>query len=82
MVLIFIKEIKMKKLLLLTTFALVALTACADEYADLRKMTVQDYLADKKKMREVLDKCANHEIKDQEICATAKEAVNQNFDAW
>jgi len=74
----------MKKILMIgltTTFLLVA---CGekDPYADLRKMTVQDYLDNKTKMREVLDKCANAEIKDQEICNVPKKAVQHNYDAW
>lgn len=72
----------MKQLALFTTFTLVILTGCNDKYADLRKMTVQDYLDDQQKMREVLNKCANHEIKDQEICLTPKKAVSKIKPNW
>jgi hypothetical protein len=73
----------MKKIILLNLLSVFVISACSnDEYADLRKMTVADYLNDKVKMREVLDKCSNREIKDQDICETAKQAVNNNHKAW
>lgn len=77
------KEIKMKKLVIMSLSTVFLLVACgSDEYADLRKMTVQDYLNDKEKMREVLDKCGNREIKDEDICLTAQKAISQVLPNW
>lgn len=73
----------MKKIVILSLMSVFFISACSkDEYADLRKMTVQDYLNDRTKMEEVLDKCSNREIKDQDICETAKAAVNNIHEAW
>lgn len=58
------------------------LTACGDEYADLRKMTVRGFLDNKPLIREVLDKCDNREIKDSDIWKTAIEAVNEIHVIW
>lgn len=77
------KEFKMKKLVIISLSAVFFLAGCgSDEYADLRKMTVQDYLANKDKMREVLDKCGNREIKDEDICLTAQKAISQVLPNW
>lgn len=72
----------MKKIILITSISAFFLTACGDEYADLRKMTVQDYLDNKSLLEEVMNKCHNREIKDEDICETMKEAINSNHDAW
>lgn len=72
----------MKKMIILAILA-TTLTACSnDEYADLRKMTVQDYLNNQEKMNEVLTKCGNREIKDEDICLTAQKAINQVLPDW
>lgn len=76
------KDFILKKMLALTVITLFALVACSDEHADLRKMTVQDYLDNKPLMSEVLDQCGNDEIIDDEICSTVREAVNNNFDIF
>lgn len=73
----------MKKILVVTSLLSLFVTACSqDEYADLRKMTVQDYLDNRPLMESVLDKCANAEIKDKEICEVAKKAVNNIHDIF
>ena len=55
------------------------ITACSqDEFADLRKMTVQDYLDNPSKIEEVNSKCNNREIRDEEICITVKKAIRNN----
>lgn len=41
----------------------------------------EDIKNDKKELlNEVLEKCSNAEIKDDEICQVTKKAVHQNFD--
>lgn len=74
----------MKKILIISLGAVFILTGCfeSDPYADLRKMTVKDYLNNKPKMEEVLDKCFEAEIKDFEICEVAKKANNNIHTAW
>lgn len=71
----------MKKIYLIMTVSLF-ITACGetDKYKDLRELTVQDYLNNKELLNEVLEKCSNAEIKDDEICQVTKKAVHQNFD--
>lgn len=74
------KEVRKLLILCLSVFFL---SACGnDEYADLRKMTVQDYLDNRVKMEEVLDKCSAQIIKDKSICETAREAVSNIHDIW
>lgn len=70
------------KLILLTVISFLMIACSNDEYADLRKMTVQDFLDNKEKMNEVNKKCNNREIKDEEICTTVKKAINNNHNAW
>lgn len=66
----------MKKLLVLTLTALTLLTACGekDQYADIRNLTVSDYLENVPLLEEILSKCSNREIKDEDICITVKKA--------
>lgn len=72
----------MKKIMILTALSILFLTACGDEHANLRKMTVQDFLDDKPLMKEVKNKCDNREIKDFDICETVIEAINSNHSFW
>jgi len=73
----------MKRHLTLIALLSIFTTACSqDEYADLRKMTIQDYLNNRPLLNEVREKCRLLEIKDEEICNTSLTAVNEIHDIW